>query len=60
VAEVRLEVKPEVDPEVKLGNRFTLFIFAISGSLWDSILVFEVIGLKVAGSLKVNEFFPQL
>jgi hypothetical protein len=40
-----MKVKLKVNPEVN---------HAISGFLWDSILVFEVIGLKVAGSIEVN------
>jgi hypothetical protein len=44
---VVLEANPVVSLEVKLRASVTHFISALLGSLWDSILISEVVGLKV-------------
>jgi hypothetical protein len=44
---VVLEANPVVSLEVELRASVTHFISALLGSLWDSILISEVVGLKV-------------
>jgi hypothetical protein len=44
---VVFEANPEVSLEVELRASVTHFISAMFGSLWDTILVSEVFGLKV-------------
>jgi hypothetical protein len=44
---VVLEANPVVSLEVELGASVTHFISALFGSLWDSIFISEVVGLKV-------------
>jgi hypothetical protein len=44
---VNLKANPVVSLKVELSASVTHFISAMLGSLWDSLLVSEVVGLKV-------------